>query len=66
MSEVASWVESAHDPATDFPIENLPFGVFRREGSDEAPRVGVAIGDAVLDLAACLDEGMLTAVADTP
>jgi fumarylacetoacetase len=44
-----SWVESANDPATDFPIQNLPFGRFRRdEGSDW--RIGVAIGDQVLDL----------------
>ncbi len=66
MSELVSWVESAHDPATDFPIQNLPFGVFRRAGSDEAPRVGVAIGDQVLDLSACFAEGMLAGVAETP
>lgn len=47
-----SWVESANDPATDFSIQNLPFGVFRRRGSDETPRVGVAIGDQIFDLAA--------------
>src|SRR6478735_4567348 len=47
-----SWVESANDPNTDFPIQNLPFGVFRRRGSDETPRVGVAIGDQIFDLAA--------------
>ena len=47
-----SWVESANDPATDFPIQNLPFGVFRRRGAKEAPRGGVAIGDQILDLAA--------------
>jgi fumarylacetoacetase len=46
------WVESANDAATDFPIQNLPFGVFRRKGSKEAPRGGVAIGDQILDLAA--------------
>ena len=50
--ELASWVESANDPATDFPIQNLPFGVFRKKGSTEEPRGGVAIGDQVLDLAA--------------
>jgi len=61
-----SWVESAHDPASDFPIQNLPFGIFRRAASDEAPRVGVAIGDQVLDLAACLDAGLLEDVADGP
>ncbi|HEY1287017.1 MAG TPA: fumarylacetoacetase [Burkholderiales bacterium] len=46
------WVESAHDPATDFPIQNLPFGVFRRKGTKEKPRGAVAIGDQVFDLAA--------------
>lgn len=47
-----SWVESANDPATDFPIQNLPFGVFWRGRSREAPAIGVAIGDQILDLAA--------------
>jgi fumarylacetoacetase len=44
-----SWVESAHDPATDFPIQNLPFGRFRR-ADDSGWHIGVAIGDQVLDL----------------
>ena len=44
-----SWVDSANDPDTDFPIQNLPFGRFRT-GSESAWRVGVAIGDQVLDL----------------
>jgi len=61
-----SWVESAQASATDFPIQNLPFGVFRRAGTGEMPRVGVAVGDQILDLAACLAEGMLADVADTP
>ncbi|HYK64187.1 MAG TPA: fumarylacetoacetase, partial [Patescibacteria group bacterium] len=44
-----SWVESASDPKTDFPIQNLPFGRFRRTG--QAPwSIGAAIGDQVLDL----------------
>jgi fumarylacetoacetase len=47
-----SWVASANRPGTDFPIQNLPFGVFRRKGSAEPPRGGVAIGDQILDLAA--------------
>ncbi|HZN85731.1 MAG TPA: fumarylacetoacetase [Burkholderiales bacterium] len=47
-----SWVESANDPKCDFPLQNLPYGVFRRRGSKESPRGGVAIGDQVLDLAA--------------
>lgn len=45
-----SWVEPANDPTCDFPIQNLPLGRFRRRGSDEPWRVGVAIGDQVLDL----------------
>jgi fumarylacetoacetase len=45
-----SWVDSANQPQTDFPIQNLPFGVFQRDGQE--PRCGVRIGDQVLDLAA--------------
>jgi fumarylacetoacetase len=51
-----SWVHSANDPATDFPIQNLPYGVFQRDG--EPPRGGVAIGDRILDLAAALQAGL--------
>jgi fumarylacetoacetase len=47
-----SWVESANDPATEFPIQNLPFGRFRKAGASGALRIGVAIGDQVLDLGA--------------
>ena len=36
--ELRSWVESANDPATDFPIQNLPFGVFVRAGAASAAR----------------------------
>ncbi|HEV8647608.1 MAG TPA: fumarylacetoacetase [Burkholderiales bacterium] len=46
---VSSWVASANDPAADFPIQNLPFGRFRCIG-DSDWRIGVAIGDQVLDL----------------
>ncbi|QBE65991.1 fumarylacetoacetase [Pseudoduganella lutea] len=49
---LTSWVATANDPASDFPIQNLPFAVFRRAGSTETFRGGVAIGDQVLDLAA--------------
>jgi fumarylacetoacetase len=59
--ELESWVESAADPGTDFPLQNLPLGVFRRRGSDDAPRPGVAIGDQVLDLAAAAAAGLLAA-----
>ena len=47
-----SWVESANQPAADFPIQNLPFAVFKRKGAGEDFRGGVAIGDQILDLAA--------------
>jgi len=50
--KLRSWVESANAPEAEFPIQNLPFGVFRAKGSKEAPRGGVAIGDQILDLAA--------------
>ncbi len=46
-----SWVESANAPGADFPVQNLPFGAFRRAGSNEAFRGGVAIGDDILCLA---------------
>jgi fumarylacetoacetase len=45
-----SWVEAANAPGCEFPIQNLPFGIFQRRG--EKPRGGVAIGDQILDLAA--------------
>jgi fumarylacetoacetase len=46
-----SWVESANAPDTDFPVQNLPFGRFRVPG-EPSWRIGVAIGEQVLDLAA--------------
>ena len=46
-----SWVPSANEAGCDFPIQNLPFGRFRPAGADEPFRIGVAIGDRVLDLA---------------
>jgi fumarylacetoacetase len=53
-----SWVQTANLRGADFPIQNLPFGIFRRAGTREAPRVGVAIGAAILDIAACLAAGL--------
>ncbi len=49
-----SWIESANLVTADFPLQNLPYGVFRR-GPDSTPRVGTAIGDQILDLAAAAD-----------
>jgi fumarylacetoacetase len=45
-----SWVASANEPGCDFTVQNLPLGRFRRAGSDEPLRCGVAIGDQILDL----------------
>lgn len=53
-----SWVASANVAGTDFPLQNLPFAVFRRRGSAEAFRGGVAIGDQILDLAAASRSGV--------
>jgi fumarylacetoacetase len=50
-----SFIASANAPDCDFPIQNLPYGAFRRRGAGGAPRIGVAIGDAVLDVAAVAD-----------
>ncbi|MGO9360857.1 MAG: fumarylacetoacetase [Xanthobacteraceae bacterium] len=50
----------AVEPQSDFPIQNLPYGVFST-ASDPAPRVGVAIGDQILDLAVLEREGLISA-----
>jgi fumarylacetoacetase len=53
-----SWVESANDPNTDFPIQNLPFCSFGREQNSN-PKLGVLIGDEILDLNSCFVDGIL-------
>lgn len=50
MTLIRSWVASANSSTTDFPLNNLPLGVF--SAGDDTPRCGCAIGDFVLDLAA--------------
>jgi fumarylacetoacetase len=47
-----SWVAGADAPGCDFPIQNLPFGAFRLRGDGAEPMIGVAIGEAILDVAA--------------
>ena len=49
-STLRSWVRSANLPGTDFPIQNLPFGVFTRRATSQPRRIGVAIGDQILDV----------------
>ncbi|MBA3770065.1 MAG: fumarylacetoacetase [Blastocatellia bacterium] len=50
-----SWVESANDPNTDFPIQNLPFCFF--QDSEAFTYLGVPIGDQVLNIPACIEAG---------
>ncbi|HWI14727.1 MAG TPA: fumarylacetoacetase, partial [Burkholderiales bacterium] len=56
----ASWVESARGH-TVFPLQNLPFGVFSRDGGE--PRGGVAIGDDIFDLRAACELGLFAGLA---
>ena len=53
-----SFVPGANAAGTDFPLQNLPLGVFRTSAQDR-PRIGVAIGDRILDLGAALEAGVL-------
>ncbi|PYB81775.1 fumarylacetoacetase [Pseudomonas soli] len=55
-----SWVEHANGHR-DFPLQNLPLGIFSRP--EQAPRCGVAIGDAILDLEAVLAAGLFEGAA---
>ena len=55
-----SWVPGADDAGCDFPLQNLPFGVFRRRGSSELPRVGIAIGDQILDVSMTVGHGLVS------
>ncbi len=52
--QLTSWVEAANAADCDFPIQNLPFAVFRRRGGNESWRGGVAIGDQIVDVAAAV------------
>ncbi len=54
-----SRIETANAPGCDFPLQNLPYGVFSVNG--DAPRCGVAIGDQILDLAAAEAAGLIDA-----
>ncbi|MDO5624809.1 MAG: fumarylacetoacetase [Pseudomonadota bacterium] len=61
-----SWVASANDGRTDFPIQNLPFAIFRRAGTPEPWRGGVAIGDQIVDMAAAVAAGVFSGDALAP
>ncbi len=57
MTRLTSWVESANSADTDFPLNNLPYGVFSTNALE--PRCGVAIGDMVVDMAALEAEDLV-------
>ena len=61
---LTSWVSSANSDS-DFPIQNLPFAIFKRKGQKEALRGGVAIGNQVLDLAAVAKMHLFSGSAQT-
>ena len=54
-----SWVESANDPNTDFPIQNLPFCVYEFGHTQPGLGIGFVIGDKILDIYGCIDEGLM-------
>jgi fumarylacetoacetase len=57
---VRSWVAAANPADSAFPIQNLPFAVFRRANSREEFRGGVAIGDQIIDLSAAADANLFS------
>ena len=57
-----SWVAAANTMETDFPLQNLPLGVMRSTG--DGTRIGVAIGEAVLDLRVAGESGLLNGLAN--
>jgi fumarylacetoacetase len=54
-----SWIATANTDDADFPLQNLPFGVFQRPGGHA--RIGVAIGDQIVDLFECVERQLLPA-----
>lgn len=58
-----SWVTSANSSECDFPIQNLPFAIFKQKGVDEVFRGGVAIGDQIIDLSALLQSDVFSGLA---
>jgi len=63
MSLMKSWVESANSADCQFPLNNLPYGVFTTNALE--PRCGVAIGDMILDMFAAEEAGLIE-LADDP
>jgi fumarylacetoacetase len=57
-----SWVESANDAGSDFPIQNLPLGIFST-GTLLSRRFGIAIGDRIFDVGRAREHGLLHGLA---
>lgn len=60
MNLKTSWVKSANNANTDFPLNNLPYGVFSINGAGSKHRCGVAIGDQIFDVATAEKNGLIT------
>jgi len=60
---LTSWLVTANQADTDFPIQNLPFAVFKRANNEESFRGGVAIGDQVIDLTALANANIFEGLA---
>jgi fumarylacetoacetase len=59
-----SWVDSANLPDSDFPIQNLPFGIFKRRGSNDSASAGVALGDQVISIRHLHEQHCFTGAAE--
>ena len=55
--DLKSWVESANDPNTDFPIQNLPLCAYEVGDTQPGLGIGFVIGDKILDIYGCIDDG---------
>lgn len=62
MKLMKSWVKSANSADTQFPLNNLPYGVFTTDKLE--PRCGVAIGDMILDMSAAEEAGLIELAED--
>ena len=60
---LTSWIDSANAEDTDFPLQNLPFGVYT-DPTTGAGKVGIAIGDMVFDVTAARAKGVIAGAAD--
>jgi fumarylacetoacetase len=61
--DLRSWIPAANDPGSGFPIQNLPFCIFRRRAGNDLPSVGVGIGDRIVDITAGTGLGVFSGAA---